>query len=151
MSVLEMLPAYALLGIPLGLGIGLALGLVANRDDGWGGYGSFRRRSARLGHIAAVMLPLLAGFYALSVRPDGLTGEIELMFVEPGRMRRGIGRALWDHLIETARTIGLSRILIDADPFAEPFYRAMGARRTGESPSSSIPGRMLPRLEVELG
>ncbi len=93
----------------------------------------------------------LAGFYALSVRPDGVTGEIELMFVEPGRMRRGIGRALWDHLIETARTIGLSRILIDADPFAEPFYRAMGARRTGESPSSSIPGRMLPRLEVELG
>ena len=66
MSVLEMLPAYALLGIPLGLGIGLALGLVANRDDGWGGYGSFRRRSARLGHIAAVMLPLLAGFYSLA-------------------------------------------------------------------------------------
>ena len=92
----------------------------------------------------------LAGFYALSVQADGVTGEIELMFVEPGRMRRGIGRALWAHLVDTARSIGLTRILIDADPYAEPFYRAMGARRTGEAPSASIPGRMLPRLEVHL-
>ena len=62
MSVLDLLRTYALLGIPVGLGLGLALGLVANRDDGWGGYGSFRRRAARLGHVAAVMLPLLAGY-----------------------------------------------------------------------------------------
>jgi len=67
MSVLDFLPAYALLGIPVGLSMGLALGLVANRDEGWGGYGSFRRRAARLVHIAAVALPLLAGFYALAV------------------------------------------------------------------------------------
>ena len=92
----------------------------------------------------------LAGFYALSVRPDGVTGEIELMFVDPARMRLGIGRALWNHLTATARSIGLTRILIDADPYAEPFYRAMGAERTGEAPSASIPGRTLPRLEVTL-
>lgn len=92
----------------------------------------------------------LLGFYALSIRPDGTTGEIELMFVDPGRLRQGIGRALWRHLLDTARSLGVTRILIDSDPFAEPFYRAMGARRTGDAPSASIPGRMLPRLEVEL-
>jgi hypothetical protein len=59
--------SYAFLGLPLGLGLGLVLGLVARREDGWGGYGSVRRRSARLGHIAAVMLPLIAGFYALAL------------------------------------------------------------------------------------
>lgn len=101
-------------------------------------------------HVAAEGDDLVA-FYALSVQPDGVTGEIELMFVEPGRLRRGIGRALWDHLIGTARSIGLTKVLIDADPHAEPFYRAMGARRTGEAPSASIPGRLLPRLEVALG
>ena len=101
-------------------------------------------------HVAADGADL-AGFYALSVQGDGVTGEIELMFVEPCRMRRGIGRALWAHLIDTARSLGLTKILIDADPYAEPFYRAMGARRTGEAPSVSIPGRMLPRLEVDLG
>jgi hypothetical protein len=67
MSVLQILQTYALAGIPAGLAIGLALGLVADREDGWGGYGSFRRRSARLGHVASVMLPLLAGFYALAL------------------------------------------------------------------------------------
>ena len=51
----------------MGLILGLALGLVARREDGWGGYGSFRRRAARLGHIAAVMLPLIGGFYALAL------------------------------------------------------------------------------------
>ena len=92
----------------------------------------------------------LAGFYALSVRPDGRTGEIEMMFVDPDRLRRGIGRALWRHLMDTANSLGLNKILIDSDPYAEPFYRAMGARLAGQSPSGSIPGRMLPRLEVAL-
>ncbi len=92
----------------------------------------------------------LAGFYALSVQPEGRAGEIEMMFVDPDRLRRGIGRALWRHMMKTAVSLGLRKIVIDADPYAESFYRAMGARRTGESPSGSIPGRMLPRLEMDL-
>ncbi len=67
MSVLDFLPLYALVGIPAGLLLGLGLGLVARREDGWGGYGSFTRRSARLGHVASIALPLLAGFYALAL------------------------------------------------------------------------------------
>src|SRR5687768_4724201 len=63
MSVYEILRTFALTGIPVGLVLGLALGPVANREGGWGGYGSLRRRAARLGHVAAVMLPLLGGFY----------------------------------------------------------------------------------------
>ena len=101
-------------------------------------------------HVAAQGDEIL-GFYALSVQANGVTGEIELMFVDPGWMRQGIGGALWRHLIGTAQSIGLTKILIDADPYAEPFYRAMGARPTGKAPSVSIPGRMLPRLEVDLG
>jgi len=66
MSVLEWMKTFALAGVPAGLLLGLTLGLVANRREGWGGYGSLRRRAARLGHVAAVALPLLAGFYALA-------------------------------------------------------------------------------------
>lgn len=65
MNPLEALRAYALLGIPAGLGLGLFLGLVARHEGGWGGYASFPRRAARLGHVAAVMLPVLAGAYAV--------------------------------------------------------------------------------------
>jgi len=71
MSVLNLLQVFALVGIPVGLALGSALGLVAARDDGWGGYGSFPRRATRLGHVAAVMLPLLAGFYALGLEAWG--------------------------------------------------------------------------------
>ena len=67
MSGLTLLKLYALAGVPLGLLLGLGLGLIAHRDDGWGGYDSLRRRAARLGHVAAVMLPLIAGFYALAL------------------------------------------------------------------------------------
>jgi hypothetical protein len=67
MSVHDLLVSYALLGLPVGLATGLGLGLVARREGGWGGYASFRRRATRLGHVALVMLPLIAGFYALTL------------------------------------------------------------------------------------
>lgn len=71
MSVQEALRTYALAGVPAGLLLGLLLGLVARREDGWGGYASFPRRAARLGHVAAVMLPALAGLYAVLLGSGG--------------------------------------------------------------------------------
>lgn len=65
MTATDLLLTYALCGIPAGLVLGMAVGPVAARESGWGGYGSFRRRAARLAHVAAVMLPLLSGFYRL--------------------------------------------------------------------------------------
>ena len=71
MDVVGALRAYAFLGIPVGLATGLALGLVARREGGWGGYASFRRRAARLGHICAVMLPVIAGGFSLLLESGG--------------------------------------------------------------------------------
>ena len=71
MSATDALLHFAALGIPVGLMAGMGLSLVAQHDGGWGGYGSFRRRAARLGHVAAVMLPLMAGFYALVLQDFG--------------------------------------------------------------------------------
>lgn len=68
MSVHYTLAAFALWGIPVGLTLGLALGLIARSEGGMGGYASFRRRAARLGHVAAVMLPALGGLYSLLLR-----------------------------------------------------------------------------------
>jgi hypothetical protein len=41
-------------------------------------------------------------------------------------------------------------MVIEADPGAAPFYERMGAHYAGLAPSQSIPGRMLPRMLVEL-
>lgn len=86
----------------------------------------------------------VVGFYTLAGRPP--EGQLGHMFVEPEEVNKGIGRRLWEHALDTAATEGIRRILIEADPFAEAFYLAMGAVRVGEVPSGSIPGRVLPLL-----
>jgi N-acetylglutamate synthase-like GNAT family acetyltransferase len=86
------------------------------------------------------------GFYALAGTPP--VGILEDLFVEPEHIGASVGRALWSHAMVTARTLGFERITLEADPGAEPFYLAMGARRCGSVPSGSIPGRVLPVLEI---
>ncbi|MBB6430306.1 hypothetical protein [Algisphaera agarilytica] len=52
----------------LGIVSGAVLGLVFHREDGWGGYGSWRRRLARLGHIAFFGTGVLVLAMALTAR-----------------------------------------------------------------------------------
>jgi SAM-dependent methyltransferase/GNAT superfamily N-acetyltransferase len=80
------------------------------------------------------------------LEPDTL----EDLFVEPDAIGTGVGRALVRHVVRRAATEGMRTLSIDADPNARPFYEAMGAVLVGESPSASIPGRMLPRLELSV-
>ncbi|MFJ4693954.1 GNAT family N-acetyltransferase [Streptomyces sp. NPDC088766] len=88
----------------------------------------------------------ILGFTTLEGEPP--TGVLGMMFVDPRAIGRGIGRLLFEHTVAAGRDLGFTRITIDADPNAEPFYRAMGAVRTGSIPSGSIAGRVLPRMVV---
>ena len=51
---------------------------------------------------------------------------------------------------DMARAQGGKRLSILADPYAEAFYKDMGATRIGEAPSDAVPDRMLPVLEYTL-
>jgi GNAT superfamily N-acetyltransferase len=86
----------------------------------------------------------------LELVPEGgseiRSAEIRLIFVEPAHARSGIGKALWRHAEARARALGADRLTLDADPNAVAFYRQMGMRVVGSSPSGSIPGRLLPRM-----
>lgn len=87
----------------------------------------------------------VAGFYQL----EG--DQVGAFFVDPPFIGRGVGRALWEHLIEHARTLGLSSVTILSDPNAEGFYRAMGATRIGDAPSDVFgPSRPLPLLRATI-
>ncbi|MFF4173140.1 GNAT family N-acetyltransferase [Streptomyces sp. NPDC001744] len=86
------------------------------------------------------------GFTTLEGEPP--TGVLGMMFVDPRAIGRGIGRLLFEHTVAAGRDLGFTRLMIDADPNAEPFYRAMGAVRTGDVPSGSLTGRVLPRMVV---
>ena len=53
---------------------------------------------------------------------------LAVLFVEPGWLRRGIGRALWEsarsHI--AAAFPEISTVQVNATPYAVPFYRAVG-------------------------
>jgi GNAT superfamily N-acetyltransferase len=72
------------------------------------------------------------------------------LFVEPSALRNGTGKALLAWVIDVAKKLGAMRLTIEADPDAAPFYRRMGAYDVGQAPSGSVPGRMLPKLAMNL-
>jgi GNAT superfamily N-acetyltransferase len=81
---------------------------------------------------------------------DAPVGELAMLFVEPSAIGQGIGGRLYRELLTLAREAGFTHLTIDADPQAADFYAAQGAVRTGETPSASIPGRVLPLFTVVL-
>ena len=72
------------------------------------------------------------------------------LFVDPNALRSGTGKALLAWVTDIARKLGARRLTIEADPDAAPFYRRMGAYDVGQAPSGSVPGRMLPKLAMNL-
>lgn len=77
-------------------------------------------------------------------------GELEALFVAPEQIGTGAGRALMEDAKLQARCLGCRLLVIQSDPHAEGFYLSAGARRVGERASESIPGRLLPVLELDL-
>lgn len=90
----------------------------------------------------------LLGFYGFEPVPEGI--GLDFMFVAPEAIGQGVGRALWDHAVATARALGYETLMVVADPNAEGFYRRMGARTVGAQPSDLQPGRFLPVLRFQL-
>ncbi|MGC8488515.1 MAG: GNAT family N-acetyltransferase [Clostridia bacterium] len=93
----------------------------------------------------------LLGFHALGHADCERRVVLDSLFVSPEAQRKGVGRALFSHAVSAARSAGARLLVIESDPCAAGFYRAMGAEPAGTVPSQSIPGRLLPRLIVRLG
>lgn len=85
------------------------------------------------------------------VRVVGMEANLLKLFIEPALLGAGIGRLLFEWATSKARDLGATTMTIDADPGAAPFYERMGAHHAGFVPSGSIPGRMLPRMLMQLG
>lgn len=89
---------------------------------------------------------VLLGYARVAGEPP--VGELAGLFVDPAAIGRGVGGLLLRHAVGIAAGLGMTLLEIDSDPHAEPFYRHAGAVRTGESPSTVDPARLLPRLEL---
>jgi GNAT superfamily N-acetyltransferase len=61
------------------------------------------------------------------------SGEIGLCYVEPGRERRGVGRAIVHALEDRARLWGVARLRLQSSVNARSFYERCGYVAAGES------------------
>jgi hypothetical protein len=62
------------IGLVAGVLSGALIGLFFHRDDWMGGYGSFRRRLTRLGHISFFGIGFVNILFGLTIRTLGIAG-----------------------------------------------------------------------------
>jgi len=89
------------------------------------------------------------GFCATS--PGRPRWVVEHLWVRPGEIGRGVGRALVRDALERARNGGADGLEIESDPYAEGFYHRLGAVTVGAAPAA-MPGaadRTLPLLQLD--
>lgn len=72
----------------------------------------------------AVVEGRVVGFVTTATRPDSL--EMDDLFVDPGSMRQGIGRALVLDVVGSARASGFRRLTVEANEHARSFYERVG-------------------------
>jgi GNAT superfamily N-acetyltransferase len=128
----------------------------------WGYDGEFMQRSATSltvtpamiaeGHVLVAEEPpsRILGVAAVEEMQARSRFDLALLFVEPSAIGNGVGRFLFDAAAKLVATRGGSSLSILADPFAEGFYRHLGAVRIGEAPSDAIPGRYLPLFDYAI-
>jgi GNAT superfamily N-acetyltransferase len=83
--------------------------------------------------FVAVIDREIAGFCAVQIRPDA--AWLDHIWVLPSVMKTGVGRALFHHAEKHASEAGCATLRIESDPFAEGFYRRMGAVSYGRVPA----------------
>src|SRR3954462_7335263 len=74
--------------------------------------------------------------------------ELDGLFVEPERMRAGVGRRLVDYAKRIARERRATRIDVVANPQAVAFYEAVGFKPNGSAETRFGPA---PRMSVPVG
>ncbi|MEO1298031.1 MAG: GNAT family N-acetyltransferase [Cyanobacteria bacterium J06636_16] len=106
-------------------------------------------RDSAFHFVVAEISQKIVGFYGVE-RLSLQQFELEALFVDPLHIGSGIGRALMTHAKHYIAAYCGNTLLIQGDPNAEGFYRAVGAQYIGDRESASIPGRLLPVFSISI-
>jgi N-acetylglutamate synthase-like GNAT family acetyltransferase len=90
----------------------------------------------------------IAGFYILNP-PKAKSIELEMLFVLPKFIGKGIGKQLLQHSFENALKLNVNSMTLLADPNAVPFYETRGFYEIDKK-ESTIPSRFLSVLKKDL-
>ena len=91
---------------------------------------------------------LLIGFYAYQPENETVI-KLNYLFIEPKYIGKGYGKILMMDFLQRIENSKFEKIILDADPNAEVFYRKLGFRVIGKL-KSSIKNRFLPIMELKL-
>ena len=75
---------------------------------------------------------------------------LEDLFLDSDVIGGGYGRLMFERAAEIARGWGKGVMELESDPYAEPFYRHLGAERVAMLPVTSVPGRAVPLMRFTL-
>ncbi|WNW01507.1 GNAT family N-acetyltransferase [Tenacibaculum sp. HL-MS23] len=90
----------------------------------------------------------IAGFYILN-QPIENKIELEMLFILPEFIGKGIGKNLLLHAFTKARNLKVNKLTLLADPNAVDFYKSQGFVIIDKK-ESSIPNRFLPIMQKDL-
>ena len=75
---------------------------------------------------------------------------LDMIFVEPDWMGKGLGAHLWQHLCDYARRKNWSDFTLVSNLYAAPFYHHMGAKVIDRVQSKIPEGGVLPKMRYVL-
>lgn len=88
----------------------------------------------------------IVAFYSFTINER----KLDTLFIDPNYIGKGLGRTIWDHLLNKTKELGINEFTLDSEPNAEGFYLKMGAKNIGSTPSSVFPDRHLPLMKVKV-
>ncbi|MCY0977368.1 GNAT family N-acetyltransferase [Chryseobacterium wangxinyae] len=90
----------------------------------------------------------VSGYYSYYLIENNSV-RLDNFFVSPESIRKGYGSLLMNDFILKVQKIGRERVILDADPNAERFYKSLGFVKIGQI-ETSIKDRFLPIMEMKL-
>jgi len=84
------------------------------------------------------------------IEPEGQGGTLDLLFIAPEAVGKGVGRLLFDWAKDELKGMGHTVMTLLSDPYAQTAYLHMGAKLVEMRVSNVFKGRKLPWMEVEL-
>ena len=95
------------------------------------GYIITREQIERDVFFVAELSGRVVAYYSLTREPEP---ELDLTFVADEAQGTGIGKTLFEHMLATARGLGMESVKIVSHPPSVGFYERMGAQRIGAQP-----------------
>ena len=88
------------------------------------------------------------GYYSY-FKVDEKTLKLDNLFIQPSYIGTGLGKILMNHFLDQTKNLSLEKIILDAEPNAEDFYKKFGFVTVGQL-ESSLKDRFLPIMELKL-